>query len=242
MDTTKRQNQSGQIIDYILQRIEKRELKPGDKLLNERDFAEQLGVSRVPLREAISALSALGILTVRQGEGTFVNQYDPSYLSRILYTYFILDNASANEIMEIDMLLEAAAALLATRFATEEEIAEIERAMHMRESELESYVQAGDIPQNYSPDTHFHKTIAEVSHNGFLMQLLQAVRLYAMDSSVWEALRKNMEKTEVCNTIRSHQDILDAIRARQEMQAFENTYRHMNAIRRTSEKSPEEKP
>ena len=49
-------------IEYLLQEIKKGNLKAGDKLLNERKLSENLGISRVPLREAICTLSTLGIL------------------------------------------------------------------------------------------------------------------------------------------------------------------------------------
>ena len=53
---------SQQVVDYILERINCGAWRPGDRLPGEREFAETLGISRVPLREAISALCAIGIL------------------------------------------------------------------------------------------------------------------------------------------------------------------------------------
>lgn len=60
-------------IEYLLQEIKKGNLKAGDKLLNERKLSENLGISRVPLREAICTLSTLGILEAHQGDGTYVS-------------------------------------------------------------------------------------------------------------------------------------------------------------------------
>ena len=57
-------------IQYFLQEIRSGNLKSGDKILNERQLADLLGISRVPLREAICTLSTLGILEAHQGNGT----------------------------------------------------------------------------------------------------------------------------------------------------------------------------
>ena len=61
MAVIKKQNVSAQIINYFLEKIETGAYKPGDRIPTERELTEILGVSRVPLREAICALTALGI-------------------------------------------------------------------------------------------------------------------------------------------------------------------------------------
>ena len=53
---------SQQVMDHILNLVERGELRPDDRLPPEREFAASLGISRVPLREAISALCVLGVL------------------------------------------------------------------------------------------------------------------------------------------------------------------------------------
>ncbi|MDR3335933.1 MAG: FCD domain-containing protein [Treponema sp.] len=230
MGIIKKQKSSSQIIDYVLEKIEKRELKPGDKLMNERDFSELLGVSRVPFREAISALSALGILTVRQGEGTFVSQYDPKFLSRILYTYFMLDNTPLEKIMEISKLLEAGAALLACQNANDNDIMEIGKAMTMRKAELEKYISDNDIHEHYDLDKHFHQSIAQASHNAFFVQFLNAARYYALELHVNEKLRSEMEAGEIKAAVNYHEKIYDAIKKRDAMKAYELMYRHVEKI------------
>ena len=122
MAIIQKQSMSAQVIDHILGQIESGELKPGDKLLNERDFAEQLGISRVPLREAMCALTALGILTTRQGDGTFVNHFNEGMLGRILYIYTILDEISSGDLMELRIALEAGTAAAAAARRTDEDL------------------------------------------------------------------------------------------------------------------------
>src|SRR5687767_4883206 len=67
-------------IDNIREMIADGRLKPGDRLPPEHALAEQLGVSRGSLREAVRALSQLNVLVVRRGDGTYVRSLEPSDL------------------------------------------------------------------------------------------------------------------------------------------------------------------
>jgi DNA-binding transcriptional regulator YhcF (GntR family) len=87
---------SQQVVDYVLGCIDRGELKQGDCLPGEREFAESLGISRVPLREGISALAAMGIVEKRHGEGNFIAEFSSDVLGRILHTYTMLDHTLAN--------------------------------------------------------------------------------------------------------------------------------------------------
>ena len=70
MGIIEKKSNSQAIADYILSRILDGTLRSGDKLDTERCLSEQLGVSRVSVREALSGLIVLGILEARQGAGT----------------------------------------------------------------------------------------------------------------------------------------------------------------------------
>ena len=63
-----------QVVEQIQDLMQKGELRPGDKLLSERELSDRLGVSRAAVREALSALDFLGVLESRQGEGTFITR------------------------------------------------------------------------------------------------------------------------------------------------------------------------
>ena len=63
-----------EISDLILSMIREGTLKPGDKLLSVHQLAEQFGVGRSAVREALSAVRAMGLIEMRQGEGTYVKK------------------------------------------------------------------------------------------------------------------------------------------------------------------------
>ena len=67
-------------IDSIRAMISSGDLHPGDRLPPEQELADQLGVSRGSLREAVRALAQINVLDVRRGDGTFVTSLAPSEL------------------------------------------------------------------------------------------------------------------------------------------------------------------
>src|SRR3954447_4697745 len=73
-------SQTDVVVQSIRQMIIAGQLRPGDRLPIERDLAAALGVSRNPLREGVRALSIMGVLETRQGDGTYVTKLDPSML------------------------------------------------------------------------------------------------------------------------------------------------------------------
>jgi len=168
-----KRNTSLMIVDYILDKIEKRELKKGDKMMTEREFSEQFGVSRVPLREALCALSLLGILRSRQGEGTYVSSVNPDLLGKLFYSYAILENSSLSDIIEVRMVLEAQAAKLATQNATADDISHISKAMNVyKESAQRGEVLSAERLD--SANKEFHQALTLATHNDFLILQLNA--------------------------------------------------------------------
>ena len=74
------------VVEQIRELIESGQLKPGDKLPTERSLAEQLGVSRSSVREALSALEVLGVINSRQGLGNYVANNVSSILNKLHLT------------------------------------------------------------------------------------------------------------------------------------------------------------
>ena len=66
-----------QVVRHVALLIERGELRPGDRLVPERELAEQLGVSRPTVRAGLHALAAMGVTESRQGAGTFITEGPP---------------------------------------------------------------------------------------------------------------------------------------------------------------------
>ena len=159
---------SENIADKILAMIgQDRQYKPGDKLPNENELSQSLGISRSTLREAIRMLSAGGVLEVRRGLGTFVtSQTNLNYEG-----LKILTAATKNvyEVFELRAMFEPRCAALAAERATDEELETIIRYGN----ELIGLLEKGE--SSIEADQKFHESIAAATHNEFVRQLLPVI-------------------------------------------------------------------
>lgn len=139
---------------------------PGEKLPNENDLSQLLGVSRTTLREAVRYLVAQGILDVQWGRGTYITE-NLSALSK--YDVGGLRHTRLSEMYEIRLMFEPQCIMLSCFRATEEELQGI-----FEQAELvESLIHAdGDWA---GADQRLHEMIAAASHNEFIIRLFPII-------------------------------------------------------------------
>lgn len=174
MNTMSKRNASQEIVDYLLEQIQSGALKKGSKLPTEYELMEHLGVSRIPLREAICALRTVGILESRQGGGTYVTtKCDPTIMGRMLYDYAVLENVDLHQVLEVRMLLEPEAARQAALQATQRQREEILQIAQEYKTVVDHLDDLSDGRLQMSRwDKSFHQAIAKASSNDFLWILL----------------------------------------------------------------------
>ena len=168
----------GRLSDVTAKRIrnmiEESRFKVGDKLPNENDFANELGISRSTLREAIKALTSLGILEIRRGKGTFVTDstvIESGDLGEI--------NSGLGDLFEMRLMFEPECAYYAAQRATDEEIAIICKYGEAVEKKIKS----GE-DRTYE-EQKFHESIASATHNAFVQQFMpiifNAIKLFFLN-------------------------------------------------------------
>lgn len=164
--------------------VEKRPA-PGEKLPNEVELSQALGVSRATLREALRTLAAQGVLEVRRGKGTFVSERAGQVED---YGFSRLDKVRGQlrDLFELRSIFEPRAARLACRRASEEELAEILD----KGAAAERCIREGR--DRTEADRAFHAAIVRAAHNEFLLRLLpmihQAVETAIVSGAHEEAL------------------------------------------------------
>ncbi len=158
----------GRLSDVTAKRIrnmiEENRFKVGDKLPNENDFANELGISRSTLREAIKALTSLGILEIRRGKGTFVTDstvIESGDLGEI--------NSGLGDLFEMRLMFEPECAYYAAQRATDEEIATICKYGEAVEQKIKS----GE--DRTFEEQKFHESIASATHNAFVQQFMPII-------------------------------------------------------------------
>lgn len=167
----KRRRLTDQIVDQLVSMIVGGKLKRGDKLPPEYVLMKQFGVGRGSLREAIGALSLVGVLTVRPGYGTHVTVSPEKFLAKPL-SWGLLTTGSdkVRELIEARIVLEQAIVGLAAERATEEDIAEI----RYHQAQLKAVKKPGR--KAIQADLLFHAALAKASHNTVLARFLLELR------------------------------------------------------------------
>ncbi len=226
---------SQQVVDHVLGCIDRGELKQGDCLPGEREFAESLGISRVPLREGISALAAMGIVEKRHGEGNFIAAFSPDVLGRILHTYTMLDHSLANDLFEARSLIEGAAARLAARNATAADLAALRELVEQMEQDVPAYIN-GEKTLAYmlKQDDLFHLQCAAASHNEFYIQFVNIMHTIGTDMGLYESTYgRTPEKYR--DSLDFHRRLVQAIADGEEQTALDTMCRHIESIRSTTQ-------
>jgi GntR family transcriptional repressor for pyruvate dehydrogenase complex len=159
------------IVEQIKQFITGGELKPGDKLLSERELAERLQVSRVSVREAIKALEMLGFVDIRPGDGTFVRDTNTDDIIRPLAMFLAVERNSLLDMFEVRRIFETATAGLAADRADAEEVEEIRTLLE----KMKQGINLQDSEKGEEFDTAFHYAVAEATHNSLLIKLFRTV-------------------------------------------------------------------
>jgi GntR family transcriptional repressor for pyruvate dehydrogenase complex len=158
-------------IDNIREMIADGRLKPGDRLPPEHALADQLGVSRGSLREAVRALSQLNVLVVRRGDGTYVRSLEPSdLLSGLVFAIELVPAHLLDEVLEVRRLLLPPAVALAAQRVTAEQLDEMRSIL----TQLEV---TADPDRTADLHREFQGVVAEATGNEWLVSILRALQM-----------------------------------------------------------------
>ncbi|WP_214413999.1 FadR/GntR family transcriptional regulator [Sphaerisporangium fuscum] len=173
----------------------------GTKIPTESRLAETLGMSRLSVREAVRVLVHAGLLTTRQGDGTYVTATDESEVALKRR----LDRAATMDIIDVRRGLDFVAARLAAERREPADLDELREALERRTAAH----QAADLDAFADADVDFHLSIAAASHNPVLLDLYRG-----MSEAVRDTIRRDhcMERA-VLGSDSTHQDLYEAIEA-----------------------------
>jgi len=185
------------LLDYLLSGS----VELGQKIPPERQLAGALGVGRSAVREAIKSLSLLGLLDVRQGDGTYLSRSSSDLLPRVIEWGMLLEQPYVADLIEARERLEPIVAELAAERRSEEDV----EALRALVAEMEAATD--DIDRYVDADTAFHLKIAEAAGNAVFRNQLSGIRelLRTWAKSVLEAAG------ETESSLAMHKPILEAI-------------------------------
>ncbi|HEK9100259.1 FadR family transcriptional regulator [Bacillus pfraonensis] len=195
-----------EVSEAILTMIKNGTLKPGDKLLPVHQLAEQFQVGRSAVREALSALRAMGLIEMKQGEGTYVKNFDSSALTKSLNHTLLMKKEDILDLLEVRKVLEVGAVRAAAAKRTEDNL---QNMKHWLDEMAKSI---GNEKAGEKADFHFHMGIAESSHNNILLELMNHVSEMIAET-IGESRRIILygEQTTAERLLEEHQAIYDAV-------------------------------
>jgi DNA-binding GntR family transcriptional regulator len=178
------------VAELLRSRIFSHELPPGS-WIDEQAIAEQLGISRTPMREALKVLASEGLVVLKPRRGCYVAE---------------LSEQDLDEVFPVMALLESRCAFEATRKATDEDIARLE-ALH---KDLEIYAASGDADKFFIANDDFHSALQDIAGNGWLKHLIDDTR------KVIKLTRRHSLQLEgrVEQSLVEHREIMAALRAK----------------------------
>ena len=159
---------SEKIIAQIFDALLAGELKPGDRLPPERELAEQFGVSRTVIRDAVKTLAGRGILHVKHGAGIFVTTSEENAIERLgaLSDILPLQGVRLRDLFEIRKVLEAEGAEWAARRRNDYHLKRLRGILE------DAYRNSENVEVLSERDAQFHVAIAEASQNLVLVRVM----------------------------------------------------------------------
>jgi GntR family transcriptional regulator, transcriptional repressor for pyruvate dehydrogenase complex len=169
---------TGRVVNQLEALIVDRRLQPGDRLPAINELAQQFGVSRTVIREAIGALAAKGLLEVRHGSRTMVSRPSAETVAQSM-SHYLRTGRSAPDIAKVShvrRVLEIEIAGCAAQQRTQQDLTRLETLL----AEMTTIVQATDNRQLYrtryaQTDVDFHTALAYATGNDLFPMMLNSL-------------------------------------------------------------------
>ncbi|HWW64702.1 MAG TPA: FCD domain-containing protein [Sphingomonadaceae bacterium] len=219
------QSLSTRIVDQVIEALFAKKLLPGQFFGTEAQLAEMFQTSRVPIREALGRLEALGVVTIKTGAGggATIAEGELDQFSIALAVQFMLVRVTAGELFDARIAIECRAAELAAEAASDEELVELRRTYDEISLGRKGRAAALRI-------LGFHRSIVNASRSRTLMALMHALE-YAMLSLYVEAWPR--EEGHVPHGYHALGRIMDRLEARDAEGAFQAMRTHLIARRKS---------
>ncbi len=215
-----------QIVEQIEQLILSDELKVDDKLPPERVLAEQFGVSRTAVREAVKTLREKGLVEVYPGRGTFVTNSTSETMRNSLGLMMRMGQTE-EDLIEVREILEPEIAALAAQRIDDillDELKQIATALRAVKDDADAFVEA---------DLRFHQILAQATGNKILFNLVYSL----VDLEREQFKRRFLVIDNALQTQSEHEDIVSALSERDSEGARTSMGLHLHRIREEIKRS-----
>lgn len=153
------------LLDYVFAS----DMAPGTRMPSERQLAQSLGVGRSSVREALKSLGLLGLVEVRQGDGTYLKRPDSELLPKVIEWGLLLGERRTLDLVDARQQIEVVVARLAAERRTTAQVQAMKKVLQRmgRSGKVETFVES---------DVAFHLSVAEAAQNTVLLGVLDGVQ------------------------------------------------------------------
>jgi len=220
IEKVRTKNKCDVVTEEIINLIVSRTFKPGEKLPTENELVELFGVSRVTVRESLKRLSSMGIVSIYQGDGTFVNTFNLTNFMKPLFSLMVLSELSIEQLYDARLYVEVGMVSLA---AKSRQFCKLEKLEAMLVEQRIAVEQEDDLAFT-ELDWQFHLLIGEASDNEVLLSAYMMIK----DILKHYIKKTNRRPVVMSTSLGFHEKIVDAI-ARQDRDDAEALMRgHIN--------------
>lgn len=213
------------VAEWVLEQIRSQVYPEGTKLPSEREIAQTLGMSRPPVREALSALQIARIVEIRPGDGTYVKSATPAN-EMVSNTMSVLEESeSPFEVMQARRVLEEGIIKVAATQATDEDVVRLEQVLER----MEDAVEHSDLSRYFQSNREFHLAVAAATHNSVLQKLLKSL-LLSEEKKLWqESIQRYLSDPDhIKKYTARHERILQAIKKKDVDKAAQEMKEHFS--------------
>lgn len=215
------------IIEQLVNMIREGKLKTGERLPPERTLAEMFNVSRASVREAFSAMEIIGLIEVRQGEGSYITDLNIAPFINTIAPLFIKNDNLETDLLDFRKLLEIEAVSLAADKNDGRDILLLEKCL----DEMRDAIIGNDMILGAEADIKFHKAIFAVTNNVVLIKAAEFTA-YILESSIKFNRAKILHNGDNSKVLYSqHRQIYDALKKRDRKLAGELMKHHLNFVK-----------
>lgn len=220
------------VYEKLVEKIRNGDYPPNTKLPSESELVRLFGVSRTPIREALSVLAASGLIESRQGGRSWVKEINLAEMLESVQ-FEMITTAEVCDLLEMRTIIESEAAALAAVRHTEKDFKQLTESL-----EAFSMTVKDDRIIGFEADYEFHATLVKAAYNPFLTQAIEnlsdlhikAVRFSLSQNLGWERKRKEV--------FIEHERIYEAIKARDSEAARVAVIDHLTNARKKLNNDP----
>ncbi|AKJ67193.1 GntR family transcriptional regulator [Pandoraea thiooxydans] len=223
---------SDAVYDQLEKMIAEGTLEPGETLPSERDLAQQLGVSRPSLREALLKLASRGLINERATGGYVVANATGPILAEPLAQLMARQSKTVNDIFELRECLESMAVRLAALRANRTDLKHLAAVIDSLEQTYRAPSGAGAAASLPELDARFHLEVARATHNVVLIHTMQAIFNLIQHSIEKTYEHFDVRDVDLAHLVGQHRTIYEAIAAHDPEAAQQAVLTHLTFIKK----------